>query len=64
LHIICFLQAGMTDTSAVTILLTPRFESAPRTNPQVKAKNFGACSRYCLPADSWVSRRNLLSCST
>ncbi len=39
LHIMWSLQAGMTDTSAVTILFTPMFESAPRTSPHVKAKN-------------------------
>lgn len=38
-NILFVLQAGMTDTSAVTILFTPMFESAPRTSPQVKAKN-------------------------
>lgn len=34
------LQAGMTDTSAVTILFTPRLDRAPLTSPQVTA-------RYC-----------------
>lgn len=34
------LLAGMLDTSAVTMLFTPRLNRAPRTRPQVKA-------RYC-----------------
>lgn len=82
-----FLQAGMTDTSAVTMLFTPRTDRAPLTRPQVKARywgeeelvrrrrrckhhagggggTLGACSRYCFPADSWLSNRNLLSWRT
>ena len=34
----CSLHAGITDTSAVTMLFTPRFESPPLTRPHVKAK--------------------------
>lgn len=36
----CVLHAGMMDTSAVTILFTPRLDRAPLTRPQVKARYY------------------------
>lgn len=58
------LQEGMTETSAVTTLSSPRLDRAPLTTPHEKARYLGAWSRYCLPLESWVSRENLLSCRT
>lgn len=43
---VSYIHPGMTDTSAVTMLFTPRLDRAPLTRPQVKA-------RYC--RDKWVS---------